>query len=144
MKRYVAGLNQADGSSENGLIGGLFLVRVERLQYRWHRQKPHYLILLTVLEPKSLAGNRFSTRLGCSPRMLWRLNWFLRDFGYDMESLSRNEIDDQQLIGLSGVVRVKHSVVNGTSLVSLEGFAPRQQWKELSGKKLRIKTRTEL
>lgn len=143
MKRYLAGLNQADCSNENGLSDGLFLVRVERLQYRWHRHKPHYLILFRVLEPKSTAGNRFSARLDCAHRVLWRLNWFLRDFGYDVELLSRNEIDDRQIVGLAGVVGVRHTVVNGASLLSLDSFAPHQQWKKLSGDIVRMNTKAK-
>jgi hypothetical protein len=32
---------------------GLYLVRVERVQYRWHAQKPYYSIRFAVVEPKS-------------------------------------------------------------------------------------------
>ncbi len=84
------------------------------------------------LEPKPLAGNRFTGRLYCTPKALWKLNWFLRDFGYDTELLGRDEIDDKNIVGLSGVVKITHSVVNGTSLLNLDGFAPRSQWEELS------------
>jgi hypothetical protein len=84
-----------------------------------------------VLEPTPLAGNRFSSRLYCTPKALWKLNWFLLDFGYDTELLERNEIDDRNLVGLSGVVRISHAVVNGSSLLNLEGFAPARHWEEL-------------
>ncbi len=132
MKRYVSGLSQANASPVEGVPDGLFLVRVERAQYRWHAQKPFYAFVFTVLEPKLLAGNRFAGRLYCTPKALWKLNWFLKDFGYDTELLGRDEIDDKNLIGLSGVVKITHSVVNGTSLLNLDGFAPRSQWEELS------------
>jgi hypothetical protein len=132
MKRYISGLNRANASPTDGLFNGLFLVRVERAQYRWHAQKPFYALVFTVLEPKPLAGNRFTGRLHCTPKALWKLNWFLRDFGYDTELLGRDEIDDKNLVGLSGVVKITHSVVNGTSLLNLDGFAPRSQWEELS------------
>ncbi len=132
MKRYVSGLSQANASPVEGVPDGLFLVRVERAQYRWHAQKPFYAFVFTVLEPKLLAGNRFTGRLYCTPKALWKLNWFLRDFGYDTELLGRDEIDDKSLVGLSGVVKITHSVVNGTSLLNLDGFAPRSQWEELS------------
>ncbi len=56
----------------------------------------------------------------------------VRDFGYDTELLGRDEIDDKNIVGLSGVVKITHSVVNGTSLLNLDGFAPRSQWEELS------------
>ena len=132
MKRYISGLNRANASAAEGLPDGLFLARVERAQYRWHAQKPFYAFVFTVLEPKPLVANRFIGRLYCAPKALWKLNWFLRDFGYDTELLGRDEIDDKNLVGLSGGVKITHSIVNGTSLLNLDGFAPRSQWEELS------------
>jgi len=132
MKRYVAGLNRASADGSEGLPDGLFLVRVERAQYRWHAQKPFYALVFIVVEPKPLVGNRFSARLDCNAKSLWKLNWFLRDFGYDQDLLERDEIDEKKLIGLSGMVSVSRSVVHGTSLLNLEGFAPRSRWEELS------------
>jgi hypothetical protein len=73
-----------------------------------------------------------SGRLYCSPKALWKLNWFLRDFGYDNDLLGRDEIDDKGLVGLRGVVKVSHVVLHGTSLLNLDGFAPAAQWNELS------------
>ena len=132
MRRYISGLNRANASATEGLSDGLFLVRVERAQYRWHAQKPFYAFVFTVLEPKPLAGHRFTGRLYCTPKALWKLNWFLRDFGYDTDLLARDEIDDKNLGGLSGVVKITRSIVNGTSLLNLDGFAPRSQWEELA------------
>lgn len=132
MNRYLSGLAQASAAQDEGLPDGLFLVRVERVQYRWHAQKPYYSFIFSVLEPKNWAGNRFTGRLYCTPKALWKLNWFLRDFGYDNELLGRNEIDDRNLIGLSGVVKISHAVVNGTSLLNLDAFAPTTQWEELT------------
>ncbi len=57
MKRHIGGLNQANGSSTEGVADGLFLVRVERAQYRWHAQKPYYLVRFGVVEPSPLAGH---------------------------------------------------------------------------------------
>ena len=132
MKRQIAGLNEANGSGSEGVPDGLFLVRVERAQYRWHAQRPYYLVRLGVLEPTPLAGRSITGRLYCTPKALWKLNWFLHDFGYDAESLSRDEIDDKNLVGLRGVVKITHALVNGTSLRNLDGFAPASQWEELS------------
>ena len=105
--------------------------RVERVQYCRQGQKPYYLLLFKVLEPKSLAGHRFSARLYCTPKALWKLNWFLRDFGYDSELLERDEIDEKHLVGLSGVVKTTRTVLNGTCVLALDGFAPSSQWQEL-------------
>jgi len=132
MKRYISGLSHASASVAAGLSDGMFLVRVERIQYRWHRQTPFYAIQFLVLEPISLAGNRLTTRLSCSPKHLWKLNWFLHDFGYDPELLERNEIDDKSLVGLCGVVKISHSVVNGTTMLDLDDFAPASHWRKLS------------
>ena len=132
MKRYLSGLNRANVQDVEVLPDGCFLVRVERAQYRWHAQKPFYGLVFVVLEPKPLAGNRFSARLDCAPKALWKLNWFLRDFGYDADLLERDEIDDRKLIGLSGIVSLSHSIVHGTSLPTLDAFAPEEQWKKFS------------
>ena len=132
MKRYVSGLSQASSSPAEGLSDGLFLVRIERAQYRWHSQKPYFALVFSVLEPKGFAGRRFTGRLYCTAKALWKLNWFLRDFGYDNELLARNEIDDKNLVGLSGVVKISHAVVNGSSLLNLDAFAPTSQWGALS------------
>ena len=34
--------------------------------------------------------------------------------------------------GLRGVVKISHTVINGISLINLDGFAPASQWEELS------------
>jgi hypothetical protein len=133
MKRYVAGLNQATACASDGLPDGLFLVRVERIQYRWHRQKPFYAIQFSVIEPRQLVGHRLAARLSCSSKNLWKLNWFLRDFGYDPELLERNEIDDKSLVSLCGVVKISQSVINGTTVLDLDGFAPASSWERLPG-----------
>jgi len=132
MRRYVSGLGQASATSTESLPDGLFLVRVGRVQYRWHAKKPYYAVLFTVLEPRPLSGNRLIGRLYCTAKVLWKLNWFLRDFGYDSELLGRDEIDDKKLIGLCGVIKVTHTVMNGTSLLDLDAFAPASRWEELS------------
>ena len=132
MRRRIAGLHDADQSRAGEIPDGLFLVRVERAQHHWHAHKPYYVLRFAVLEPERLAGHSIVGRLYCSSRALWKFNWFLRDFGYDTELLGRDEIDDKNLVGLRGVVKVSHAVVNGTSLLNLDGFAPAAQWEELS------------
>jgi hypothetical protein len=56
----------------------------------------------------------------------------LREFGYDSELLGKNEIDDQALVGLQGVVKISHAVVQGLSVLNLDGFASAARWSELS------------
>src|SRR5439155_24320521 len=95
--------------------------------------KPYSVLRRAVVEPVRLAGDSIVGRLYCSPSALWILNWFLRDFGYDPELLGRDEIDDKNLVGLLGVVKISHAVVNGTSLLNLDAFAPASHWKKLAG-----------
>ena len=132
MRRYFESLRPSDRSAIESAPDGLFLVRVERAQYRWHAQKPYYQIRFAVLEPKHLAGCLITGRLYCTARAMWKLSWFLRDFGYDTELLGKDEIDDQALVGLQGVVKVSHAIVHGISVLNLHGFAPLSRWKELS------------
>ena len=131
MRRRIQGLHEAAGSAA-GVPSGLFLVRVERAQYRWQVQKPFYLLRFAVLEPQPFDGRSIAGRLYCTPKALWKLTWFLRDFGYDTDLLSRDEIDEKRLLGLQGVVKISHTVLNGISLVNLDGFAPDGRWEELS------------
>ena len=132
MRRYITGLSKADPAPDQGIPDGVFLVRVERAQHRWRAQKPYFSVLFLVLEPTDIRGRRFSARLYATAKALWKLNWFLRDFGYDPELLGRDEIDDKNLVGLSGVVKISRAVVNGTSLLNLDAFAPKGRWAELA------------
>ena len=132
MKRHIEGLNQTREAGGTSVPDGLFLVRVDRAQYRWHAQKPFYLLRLSVLEPQEFAGRTISGRVYCTSKALWKLGWFLRDFLYDPESLGREEVDEKALTGLRGVVKISHSTVKGNSLLNFDGFAPASQWEELS------------
>jgi hypothetical protein len=132
MRRYFESLRPADRSATDSVPGGLFLVQVDRVQYRWHAQKPYYQIRFAVLEPKHLARCLISGRLYCTARAMWKLSWFLRDFGYDTELLNKDEIYDKALIGLRGVVKISYAIVHGLSLLNLDGFAPAAPWEELS------------
>ena len=132
MRRHIQGLHEADQSAASQIRDGLLLVRVERAHHRWDSRKPFYLLRFSILAPKELTGHSVASRLYCTPRALWKLNWFLRDFGYDTDLLDRDEIDEKSLIGLRGVVKISHAVVNGTSLLNLDGFAPAAQWEHLS------------
>jgi hypothetical protein len=126
MKRRFPGLHQTVES--DSVPDGVYLVRVEQVQYRWNAHKPFYAIRFHVLEPKVFAGRSIQVRLYCTPKALWKLSWFLRDFGYDNELLGRHELDEKAVVGLTGVVQVSHVVVHGTSLLNLEAFAPAAQW----------------
>jgi len=132
MRRHIQGLHEAGPTANVLLPDSLYLVRVARAQYRWHPDKPYYILRLVVLGPQHFAGRSITGRIYCTRRALWKLNWFLRDFGYDTNLLGQDEIDEKHLVGLRGVVKIGRVVVNGTSFVNLEGFAPASQWQELS------------
>src|SRR5579862_9429212 len=131
MKRRFPGLHQAAQPAE--VPDGLYLVRVHKAQYRWHAQKPFYAVQFTVLESKPFAGSLISGRIYCTEKALWKLSWFLYDFGYDSDLLGHDELDEKRLVGLTGVVKITHTTVNGTSLLNFDGFAPAPRWEELSG-----------
>ena len=132
MKRQFTGLHAADRCADDQIPDGVFLVRVQRVQFCRQAPKPYYTLALAILEPRRFAGRTVSSRLYCSPRALWKFNWFLRDFGYDTELLGRDEVDEKQLVGLKGVVKISHIAFNDTSLLRLDGFAPAGRWEELS------------
>jgi hypothetical protein len=132
MKRQITGLHAADRCAADQIADGVFLVRVKRAKFQRQSQKPYYMLTLAVLEPSRVAGHVVSSRLYCSPKALWKLNWFLRDFGYDTELLGRDEVDETQLVGLTGVVKISQIVLNGSSLIRLDGFASAGRWEELS------------
>ena len=132
MKRQLPGLADVARDSRPEIPDGIFLVRVDGARFRWHAQKPFYVFRLSVVEPKEFVGFPIIGRLYCTAKTMWKLVWFLRDFLYDPELLAHEQIDEKALPGLRGVVRISHAVVNGISLVNLDGFAPASQWEELS------------
>jgi hypothetical protein len=131
MKRRIPGLSQA-ALPITEVPDGLYLVRVERIQYRWDKQKPYYAVRLAVVEPEQLTGTTLSARLYCTEKALWKLSWFLRDFGYDTELLGRDELDEKRMVGLTGVVKVSHTTVNGRTYLNLDAFASAGEWNEFS------------
>jgi len=132
MKRQITGLHAADRGAADQIPDGVFLVRVQRARFCRQAQKPYYTLSLAVLEPARFAEHVLASHLYCSPKALWKLNWFLRDFGYDTDLLGRDEVDETQLVGLKGVVKISHVVLNGASILRLDGFASASRWEELS------------
>ncbi len=70
MKRRIPGLHQ---QAQNGgdVLEGIFLVRVERTSYRYHPQKPFFVLSFTILQPEEHAVRTLSGRLYCSAKALW-------------------------------------------------------------------------
>ncbi len=143
MKRQVPGLAETGRDSRPAIPDGIFLVRVSSAQYRWNAQKPFYVLRLSILEPNTWAGHSIVGRLYCTQKAMWKLGWFLRDFLYDPELLAHEQIDDKALPGLRGVVKISHAVVNGISLINLDGFAPASQWEELSAASVPCESRPQ-
>ncbi len=130
MRRRIPGLHQ-QAQNGDGILEGIFLVRVERASYRYHPQKPFFALCFAILQPEEHAGRTFSGRLYCTAKALWKLSWFLRDFGYDAELFGQDEVDEKALVGLRGVVKVSRAVVNGRCFVNLDAFSPAAEWEEL-------------
>jgi hypothetical protein len=131
VKRHIPGLRGEQRVSDDTLEG-IFLVRVDRAFYRWHPQRPFYVVRLAILEPREHQDRSLTGRLYCTPKALWKLRWFLRDFGYDPDLMGRDEIDEKKLLGLRGIVRISHTTLNGRCFLNLSGFAPASEWDELS------------
>ena len=131
MKRQIPGLH-SESRDGGGLLEGVFLVRVDHAFYRCHPEKPFFALRFAILEPKEHVGRSISGRLYCSKKALWRLNWFLRDFGYDPDLLGRDEVDERSLLGLTGVLRTSRTMLAGRSFLNLEAFAPAGEWEEIS------------
>ena len=90
------------------------------------RKRLSSCLRFVVLEPQAFVRQSFSGRLYATERALWKLNWFLRDFGYDMELLSQDQMDEKALVNLRGVVRTTHITLNGHTFQNLKP-SPRQR-----------------
>jgi hypothetical protein len=130
MKRHIPGLH-LEAKNGNEVLEGVFLVRVAKVFFRWHPEKPFFALQFSILEPREHFNQLLSGRLYCTPKALWKLNWFLRDFGYDHELFTRDEVDEKVLPGLVGVIQTARAIRNGRSFLNLEAFAPAIDWEEL-------------
>jgi len=131
MRRQIPGLHSWQPDDRN-LLEGLFLVRVDHALFRWQPKKPYLELRFVVLEPTAAAKKSFYGRLYCTEKALWKFSWFLRDFGYDAELLSHDQVDVKALLNLQGVVRTSHSVINGRTCQNLDAFATVGEWETLS------------
>jgi hypothetical protein len=131
MKRQIPGLHHENRNGDE-ILEGIFLARVDRAFYRWHPQRPFYVVRFTILEPKEHQSQSIAGRIYCTPKALWKLSWFLRDFGYDPDLMGREEVDEKALLGLRGVLRTSRTILNGRSFLNLDGFAPAADWDEHS------------
>ena len=91
-----------------------------------------FILSFAILEPSDVTSRKVSGRIYCTQKSLWKLNWFLRDFGYDTDLLGRDEVDEKALLGLTGVVRTTRKTFAGRAFVNFEGFAPAAEWEFIS------------
>ena len=59
MKRHFPGLH-AEAARKDDFLEGIFLVRVDRAYYRWHPQKPFFILSFTVLAPEDFASRKIA------------------------------------------------------------------------------------
>ena len=127
MRRQIPGLHSNHQDPENSL-DGLFLVRSRK---RCLPMAPAEVLSRAAIHRLGAKNRRFALLLWTAllhRPSLWKLNWFLRDFGYDTELLSRDQVDEKSLLNLQGGVRISHSTVNGRSYQNLDAFAPASEW----------------
>ncbi len=130
MKRKIQGLAHASQQPPD-VHDGVYLARVEAAHFERDRARPSYRLRFSVIAPRESAGQSITGRIWCTPKALWKLSWFLRDFGYDQDLLGHDEIDDKRLVGLRGVVKVSHATVNGRRFTNLDAFASAEAWEDL-------------
>ena len=126
MKRRIPGLSQLLPVGQ--IPEGLYLVRVDHVRYCRSKQKSFYKIQFIVLEPGQFRGTPLPARFDCSAKAIWKLTWFLRDFGYDTELLQQDELDEKRILGLQGAIKVSHTTGSGRTHLNLDGFATAHYW----------------
>ena len=134
MRIKIQGLNHT--RERLPLAEGLYRARVVRFEPAGHAANPCRAASFLILEPASYRGRHVRTRLYCHDRALWKLRWFLADFGYDAELLAAEELDDRRVVGLEGVIRLAYWGTDGARRLDVEGFAPSERWTELCAREM--------
>ena len=132
MRRRIQGLHAADQSAVAEIPDGLFLVRsVTEFSITGTRRNRTTSCALPFSSPipwPAMESQAVSTAAiepcGNCPGSYAILA--------TTPNCSGEMIEEKSLIGLRGVVKVSHTVVNGTSLLNFDGFAQESQWEELS------------
>jgi hypothetical protein len=129
VRTRIQGLNQP--SEKIPLVEGAYRARVVRFEPPGHAAKPCRKAVFLILDPALHAGRYVSTRLYCHERALWKLRWFLSDFGYDSDLLVAETLDDRRVVGLEGVIRLAYWGTDGHRRLDVQGFAPAERWAEI-------------
>ena len=130
MRIKIQGLSQPN--ERITLLEGPYLARVVRFEPAGHAANPCRSATFLILDPGPYSGRYVRTRLYCHERALWKLRWFLRDFGYDHDLMAAEELDDRRVVGLEGVIRLAFWGTDGHQRLDVQGFAPKEEWVELS------------
>ena len=126
MRTKIQGLSQE--RERIPLVEGLYRARVVRFEPAGHAAKPCRAATFLILDPPPYAGRHIRTRLYCHERALWKLRWFLGDFGYDADLLATEELDDRRVVGLEGVIRLAYWGADGHRRLDVQGFASAERW----------------
>lgn len=129
MRTKIQGLSQL--SERIPPVEGLYRARVVRFEPAGHAAKPCRAATFLTLDPPQYAGRHVRTRLYCHERALWKLRWFLSDFGYDTDLLAAEELDDRCVVGVEGVIRLAYWGTDGHRRLDVQGFAPAERWADL-------------
>jgi len=126
MKRKIPGLHNLSATGEQQ--SDSYLVRVVAARYAFGRA-PHLDLTFSLLEPKEHLGLKIVSRIDCRPKSFWKLNWFLKDFGYDPALLYDDEIDEKAIVGLEGVITISNRARGQQRPFTLHSFAPAHSWR---------------
>ena len=143
MKRQVPGLADATRDSRPDVPDGIFLVRVDGAQFRWHAQKPFYVLRLSILSPTFLPIGPSSAVCTAPRRRCGNSAGSFAIFSMTPKCWHTSRSTKKSLPGLRGVVKISHTMVNGISLINLDGFAPASQWEELSASPVPAASRSQ-
>ncbi len=131
MRIKIHGLSQ-NINGRKPLVEGLYRARVVRFEPAGHAPNPCRRVTFLVLEPAEYVGCHVRTRLYCHERALWKLRWFLSDFGYDRDLMAAEELDDRRAVGLEGIIRLDYWGGDGHRRLDVQGFARAERWTELT------------
>ncbi len=127
MKRKIPGLHDLTAAAEKQPY--TYLVRVVAARYHSNRA-PYLDLTFSLLEPKEHLGLKIVSRIDCRPKSFWKLNWFLKDFGYDPALLYDDEIDEKAIVGLEGVISISNRARGQQRPFTLHSFAPAHSWRD--------------
>jgi hypothetical protein len=126
MKRHST-LSEAILSATDDLPDGFFLVRVEQVEYRFSKGVAD--LCFSVVQPAEYSERRISARLPVMEQKdSWKFGWFLQEFRYDKERSQSNP--KKAVVGLEGVVKIRHTRLKGMAQIRLEAFARADEWEK--------------